>query len=410
MNHRLVIITILASVGFFNFHNTFNSPICRLMFICMVILCLITAIKQQSVRLLDCKFPRLPWFIFMCGLIVSTFMASFFHPQSLQTSIIAQSTVIVAFSFFFVLLKLNPDPDKLIKSFFYLAGCSILVYFVNLASFPNNIFGEPIISEDTSRGMIRILIPLFQIIILLIFYSINQWQITKSKKWLLFLGIGGVMIILSLTRQIMAIMFILCFFQILHKYSLSKKIIVGVILLSSVYVIFTNLPIYKDIKELTETQIDSSVNKQEEDVRVGAWRYYSYEANDNIATFLLGNGTPSLGKSVWGKQFDIYTSKENYYIGDVSWASCIFLYGIIATIALLCIVILAIFKPKKADQQYLTYYMICVLLQGIASGVWFYFNELDITMIVLYMIYRDNNQGILSANGTHTGKPQFITE
>lgn len=409
MNHRLVIITILASVGYYNFHNAFSSPICRFMFICMVILCFITAIKQQSVRLRECNFPRLPWFVFVCGLIVSTFMASFFHPQTLQASIIAQSTAIVAFCFFFALLKLNPDPDKLIKSFFYLAGCSIFVYFANLATFPNNIFGEPIVL-DTSRGMIRVAIPLFQIMLLLIFYSINQWQLTKSKKWLLILGIGGVMIILSLTRQVMAIMFTLCFFQILHKYSLWKKIVVGVILLSSGYIIFTSLPIYKDIKELSETQIDSSVNKQEEDVRVGAWRYYSYESNENIATFLFGNGTPSFGKSVWGKHFDVYTSNENCYLADVSWAGCIFLYGAIATIALLCIVILAIFKPKKADQQYLTYYMICVLLQGIASGVWYYYYELEITMVVLYLIYRKKDQDNTPANTPHPGKLQFITE
>lgn len=415
MSSWLVIFTLLAGIGFYNFHDLLGLPIRRAMFLLMVFVCLVYAFRMKSGKLRNSSFPRLPWFIFGCGLIVSVFMASFYHPQLLLESIMAQSTSIAAYAFFFILLILNPNPATLIKYLFVLSSVSILVYFANLATFPNNMFGEPIIN-DISRGMLRISIPLLQVILLLIFYSINQWQLSKSWKWIIPIGIGLLMVMLSLIRQVMAIMAILCFFQILYKYPIWKKVLIGGALLLLGYTLFVNLTIFKELKDLSEEQVDATVSEEKEDVRIGAWRFYAYEGNEEAATFLFGNGTPSLGKSVWGKHLDSFTEEESCYIADVSWAGCVFMYGIIATIALVFIVFLAIFKRKRPDQQYLTYFMICVLLQGIASGVWFYYFEVVVTMIALYLIYRpeyeDETDNIVNIMAPSKGARlrKFVTE
>ena len=411
MRPILVILTILTSVGFYNFHDRVPLPMQRAMFMFMVLVCLGVALAGKRVKFSESRFPRLPWFIFTCMLFISVFMADFYHQQPLVASFIAQSTAIFAYLYFFVLILLNPDPDRLIKYLFYLSAMSLVIYFINLATYPHNIFGSPILT-DTSRGMPRVPIPTFNVIMLLTFYSINQWTMTHNKKWWWLIGVGFVMVLFSLTRQVMAIMGLLCFFQLLQRMSLLKKLVYGCVIISVGYVVVINLPIYKSLKAISEAQIDESADK--EDIRVRAWRYYAYENNDDIETFLFGNGTPSLGKTVWGKRFEAYTEETGMFISDVSWAACVFQYGIIGALALLSIVLCAIFKRKPPGEQYLTYFMVCAMLEGIASGVWFYPQEICVIMTALYLIYRksDNkNEPLTSlAVSKRIGQRRFVTE
>ena len=148
---------------------------------------------------------------------------------------------------------------------------------------------------------------------------------------------------------------------------------------------------YQDMKEVSEAQIDATQTEEKEDVRIGAWRYYGYGANESVVTFLFGNGLPSLGKSAWGRHIDSFTEETGYFIADVSWAGMIFIFGLIPTLSLFIIVVLSISKQKIASQRYLSYYMIYVLVRGFASGVWFFSEEIFITMIVLYLIYKGSS-------------------
>ncbi len=384
MRAKLVAISLLSSVGFFNFHNLLSEPVQRATFLFLSFVCAVLALRNKNVSLFDYDFPRLPWFLFGSGLIISVFMTPFYHQQSLMATAIAQSTCIVAYLSFFVLLKLRPDPQKLLRLLVYVYIAAVVVFFVNVVTFPNNMFGAPIVS-DLSRGFIRVRPLLLQLFVFMLFYGISRWQGNRQWKWLLFAAFTYLMIVLSLTRQTIAICALLAFFQIFHDYSWKKKLLIGVVSVLVGVSIVVNIPMYKMMMEVTEEQIDQ--NEDKEDVRIGAWRYYAYEANDEIATFLFGNGTPSLDKSVWGKQYGSMAEETDYHVGDVSWASCIFLYGIIATVALLCIVLMSIFKHKAPRQRYLTYFMIAEMLHGIAWGVFYYYYEVYIISIALYLIY-----------------------
>lgn len=387
MRAKLVIITLLAGIGFFNFHNMLKLPMQRAMFMFMLLVCLGYALTHRQVKLRNCSYPRLPWFVLMVMLVVSTFMASFYHPQSITASIIAQSTSIMAFGSFFILMLLNPDPDRLIRYLWYTLPITFIVFVANFLTIPHNIFGEPMIA-DISRGIMRVRIPLLQVVLLLFFYAIGRWH-TDRKKWR-WIALGTacyLMIILSVTRQAILFSSVLGFFFILQNFSWIKKIVLGLFIASVGYLTFTNLPMYDEMKEISEEQLDDTTSDTKEDVRIGAWRYYGYEANETVETFLLGNGTPSAGKSLWGKRFDSYAEETGYLTGDVSYPACIFMYGIIFTISLLLIIILAIIKKKAHEHEYLTYFMLASLLQGVASGVWFYYEEIFINMIALYLIY-----------------------
>lgn len=386
MAARLVVLTLLAGVGFFNFHNLIPLPLQRVGLMVMLMVCLLYGVKEHRAKLSDYDFPKGLWLLFLILLVLSNFMAAFYHPQSVVETFRAQSTVILVFFSFFILLKLAPEPSQLIRYFYYLSAASILVYIINLKTFPNNAFGEPVI-EDLTRGVLRIGISLFPIMMLLIFYSINRWTLERKPRWLIYTGIGFIMVLASLTRQVYFIMGVLVFFQLLQRVSWVKKIVLGIVLALTAYVVFINLPMYKDMKELSEEQLDQTTNTDREDVRIGAWRYYAWEGHEDMATFLFGNGMPSADKSVWGKFYSAFSEETGWYEADVSWAGAIYFWGIIATLTILSITLIAIFKKKPPEKQYLNYFLIAAILKGIASGTWFFPNEIVVTMIALYLVY-----------------------
>lgn len=391
MGANLIILAILSLIGFYNYHDMVSLPVRRAMFMFMLIVCFFVAMRNKKVRLVDSSFPRLPWLVLSCGLIVSVFMAYFYHMQPLVSSFIAQSTPIFIFGSFFVMIKLNPDPNRLIKGLLWMLIPTTLVFFVNFYTIPNNMFGETL-EVDLTRGIMRVRCDLIMLYVLFVFYGINKWHTDHQYKWLGLAAACFMMIIMSVTRQLIAIVGVLAFFQFLAGFSWVKKVCVGLVIAGVGYITVINLPMYQDMKELTEDQIDS--NDDKEDVRLGASRYYFYEGNESVATFLFGNGTPSFKKTIWGKRFEAFTDETGYLLADVSWAAMVYTYGLFAAIALLVINLMSIFKHKPRGQQYLTYFMISTLLLGIAGGTWFVAPDMFINCIVLYLIYRVGNETV----------------
>ena len=411
----LVIFTLLSVIGFYNYHNLLSPQIIRAMFTLMVIVCGFVGWRLKTDDNDTLKYPRWLWLLFIVGLIASNFVCPFYHHQSLLTSFIASSTVISAYIFIYSLILLRPDPELLIKYLFVIAGLSMIVYFINFLTFPNNMFGEPIL-EDLSRGMLRIHIPLFQIIMLLFFYSIGKWHIEKSSMWL-FVSAGLFFCsVLSLTRQIILIMSLLGFFQLLQSISWVRKLVIGAILALVALVAYTQLPIFQTMRELSENQIDATTSEQKEDVRISDWRYFGYEGTDNIVPLLFGNGTPSATNSVWGRQLNTFMEENGWLLADTSWPACLYQYGYVTTAILLTILFAAIVKRKKPAKVYLTYFFIALFLRGIASGVWYYPDEIIVTILGFYFLYAPDSGDLVSSENSRcnsmlpTYTRKFITK
>ena len=291
----------------------------------------------------------------------------------------------------------------------------MIVYFINFLTFPNNMFGEPIL-EDLSRGMLRIHIPLFQIIMFLYFYSIGKWHLEKSSIWLL--ASAGLFFcsVLSLTRQIILIMSIIGFFQLLKNVSWVRKFIIGASLAMIALVAYTQLPIFQTMQELSENQIDATTSQQKEDVRISDWRYFGYEGTDNIVPLLFGNGTPSATNSVWGRQLDAFMEENGWFMADTSWPACLYQYGYVTTAILLTILFSAIVKRKTPTKGYLTYFFIALFLRGIASGIWYYPDEIIVSILGFYFLYAKDSTDMIPNRETQcdsillTYPRKFITK
>lgn len=378
----------LASVGFYNYHAILTPNAEKLIFYISVLVgALVAAIYGHDTSRL--KYPRRTYFALIALIIISALLCGESHMQSALVTLKASLSVIFGFFCFYIFMRLQVSPNKIIATYIVLAACSSIVFFANMLSMPNNIFGQPILEQDFSRGIIRIEIVLFEIFPLLVFYSINKYLESRGKKWLLLIAWLTVMIFLSVVRQYIAVTAILGLWFYFRKISFAKKMIAIIMVIIVVGVVLPQIPIYNTLIELSEDQRDD--NEEDENIRIKAWRHYTYENQPNALTVIFGNGMPSLGNSTWGVQFDSETEVTGYAAADVGWAGFFYYFGFFATLSLLALLLAALFKKKPFECQYLNYWIVFVLLTSFTSGIIIYYFRIVSVSAVLYLVFGNNS-------------------
>ena len=378
----LLYILLLSGVSFFNPMGAIDAVQSKVVFYVISLFCIIITIfcgeRNRS------KYPRFSYGVLLFSIAFTPFVASEFHDQSLQTSIIATLYYVLPFSALYILFKFNISSTKVERMLFHMAFLGMLVWIINIISFPNCMFGNISDSINDSRGMFRIIMPFIELGVLLVFYYINQWLVNKKIKYLIFAVIPYLFIVFSLTRQYIFLTTVLAILFILKNSSLKKKIGVLLLIVGFVYFILPQIPIYNNLVELTQGQIKA--NKYDEDVRIKAWKYYTYENQTNNITLVVGNGVPSF-KSNWGSEFEYETSSNGCDAVDVGWAGFYWYFGLFATISLITLFIKAIIKFKRVDKEYLSYWVAFIIFTSILSGPILYSHQILSIMFVLYLIY-----------------------
>lgn len=377
----------LASVGFFNYHALLTPTAEKLVFYISVLSGGVVAM-MYGLNTSRYKYPRLTFAALIAFMIISSLLCGESHMQSAIVTLKASLPMILAFSCFYIFMRLQVTPNKVIITYICLCVVSTIVFFCNMFTMPNNIFGQPVISEDFSRGIVRVYIVFIEIYPLLVFYSINKYLESKEKKWLFIMAWLIVMIFLSVIRQIIAATAILGLWFYFNKVSLTKKLSAILMVVLVVFVVLPQIPIYKTMIELSEDQRDD--NEQDENIRIKAWRYYTYENQPSALTVIFGNGVPSLGNSTWGVQFDSDTEVTGCYAADVGWAGFFYYFGATSTLCLLLLLITALLKKKPLKDQYLNYWLIFILLTSMTSGPILYYYQIVNLTVVLYLVFTSN--------------------
>lgn len=377
----------LASVGFYNYHAILTPNAEKMVFYISVIAgALVAAIYGYDTSRI--KYPRRIYLALLVLMIVSVLLCGESHMQSTLVTLKASLPMILGYSCFYIFMRLQVSPSKIMSTYMILCACSSIVFFCNMLTMPNNIFGQPILNEDFSRGILRIIIVFIELFPLLVFYGINKYLETREKKWLLLIAWLSFMIFLSVIRQIIAATAILGFWFYFRKISFAKKMTAIIMVVGVVGIVLPQIPIYKTMIELTEDQRDD--NEEDENVRIKAWRYYTYENQPNSLTVIFGNGVPSLGNSTWGVQFDSDTDVTGCFAADVGWAGYFYYFGLIDTLCLLAILLIALMKKKTLDQQYLNYWIIFIILTSVTSGPILYYYQIVTLCTVLYLVFGTN--------------------
>lgn len=385
MRYSLFLLIVLASVGFFNPAQMFSQSVQKAVFLLAVGAGFAYGLNDLG-KLRDSSFPKVAYAVLMLGIAFSAVMCSAFHAQGLRVSLMATMPFLAAYFTFYVFMILRIPAERIMKTYLWLAFASSCVYFANMTHVPYNIFGEAMLeSEDMSRGILRLPVVFIEFFPMLVFYSINKWFDTHNKKWFLIIAWLSLMIVLSVIRQIIALTALLGLLFIFRKLSWKMKLAMGAAVVAVVVWVLPMIPIYQAMLELSEDQRDA--NDETEDIRITAWRYYTYEGQTNDITPILGNGIPSVGNSQWGTMYDSEIDDNKCFYVDVGWAGFFWLFGGVATVALLIVLIKALVKPKPESMQYLNYWLVFLMLTSIASGpLVIYYQVVDIT-VCLYLVY-----------------------
>lgn len=400
MKYILFVLTILSSVGFYNYHEMFSPQLIKLMFYLNVLLCCGWALKD-GISLREVRYPRTVFFLILVLMIVSAFMGTAFHPQSLMASITGVLPFFFSFLYLWVFLKFDIPSEKMMHLIMGICAASSVVYFCNVLTMPHNIFGESILSIDMTRGIVRIPLVFIELFPLVVFYGINRFIDTKEKKWLLVIAWAGLMIVLAVVRQIILLTGVLGLLFFFRKVSLWKKLAMAAAVALVVVLVLPQIPIYKAMVELSEDQRDD--NEKDEDIRITAWRYYTYENQTNAVTPFFGNGIPSAGNSLWGQMFSSEVDDNGCFAADVGWAGFFWYFGGVATVCLIILIFTGIFRRKSPQNQFITYWLVLVVLSSFASGLIIYSWQIANIMAVLSIVFNS------SASPDSTAIPETST-
>ncbi len=384
----LFALVVLSIEGFFNPLGILDFPKLRALFCGLSFIAFVYAIFFSSNKISSSDYPRRLYNTILASIGFSIFMASAFHEQSITQSITPILPTFLAYLFFWTMMKLAVPKNQVIK--FCLAIClvSIPVYFANAVTFPNLMFGilsEYKEGEDFSRGILRIPLEFLNIFCMMVFYSINQFILKRNRWFWLVIGIlFAFMIIMSVWRQYIFIVFSLSFIFIFLHSSWLKRIILVVVVAGSIGAV-TQIPMVKAMIELSEDQIDA--NEDEDDIRVYDYKYFGHEAQTNEITRVFGNGVPAMGNSPWGKQVKSEWDQLGTFAVDVAWVGFYWFFGAIGVICLLCLFVKTIAVKKRSEEKYLTYTFILYMLVNIANGLILQYDGIVSFCIALYLLY-----------------------
>lgn len=382
MGYAAFLLILLSAVAFFNYHAMLSEQMQKALFYLAVLFGGFVAWTQGGT---EKDYPRKALILLMAGIVISIFMSSMYHPQSLSVSVKTTLPGLLAYLTLAIYMRLNLQIDKVIRIYLVLAAVSSVVYFCNVLTLPNNIFGKPLLALDETRGIVRLPVVFGEFFPVLIFYAINRWLKDKKIKWVAIGSALLVMVVLSVVRQVILYTVLLSMFFILKKVSWKIKVALCAAGAAVVIFVLPMIPVYKAMMELSEDQADE--NEEVENIRITAWRYYTYDNQTGALTPIFGNGTASYGNSIWGIAFDAETEDNGCFAEDVGWAGFYWRYGAVALAGLLWLMISALSRKKAENMQFLNYGLIYYLLLPIASGPNLYYHQIINLTMLLYMAY-----------------------
>ncbi len=287
-----------------------------------------------------------------------------------------------SYGLYFALRKFDIGIGFFIKLILTIVVLAIITHLINLYTFPIISFGKPEDEYEYDRGGIRLIIQGFNFIILAFFIAAAKLKQGKGKQWWIVLIICYAMILASYTRQHILACTLLAIWIALQsiKGLFSRFIIAATIAAATLYIV-PQIPMFKQLIDITIEQHDRNESANKENVRILAAQYYGWQGFENISNRLFGNGVPSF-HSKWGMDFKAHSDMENIYAADVGWFGFNWYFGIFAVLCMLTICIKAISKQNRYSDAG-RYYFIWLLGTSIMNGALLYQYEIIVTVIAM---------------------------
>ena len=151
------------------------------------------------------------------------------------------------------------------------------------------------------------------------------------------------------------------------RYKIAYITIIGIMLyFLPDFLMKTQLPIIKDLVELSQDQFESNKN-DEKDIRIVETEYFLKDFNHSLSQVIIGNGLPH-AYSDYGKKMVKLGTDKYLYSNDVGYVH-IFLYsGLIGLILFFLLYYKILRTPIKKEYLWTKFFILYIIFTNIATS------------------------------------------
>lgn len=383
-----IILIIMALCGF-QFYGYYEISNNMQKFPCMLLIPLLFFVcrKQIFLKENDIFFQLIRYLLF--SWLLSMIMSFLFWNQSMILSYRATAQSLF-FIIFFYFCKIKVDVHSLEKIIIIFGWLYIILWLYAFSRAPEVIFGwseEGFLSDDLSRGMVRVNFTGRLSLILGYFYYLNKCFIDRNPKYKIFTIIFFIFLVLQLTRQLIlwaGVVTIIFMFMKAKKLVMILAILFVALYVGVSIIEFSDNRLIGAMVNVTNEQISGDLY-QGEDPRITDYKYMFNDWSRNTITDIFGNGLPH-----YDSNYGIYEERlkqRGIYLSDVGYPSMYVILGIIGLALYIIIYIKGSFAKLPKELNYVNMFMLFLIPANIAAR-WYMGADTQLGLaICIYLIY-----------------------
>lgn len=363
INIRILIWTLL----FLNFFGIFFLNYNFLNYIFTLILVIYTITNNNKT---DYSKYIIGYSIFV---IISCIYSSLYNHQNF-IKVIGNSYNYLGLLFFFFIMRYKLSSNEIIQLIIKVSIIFCFCYIIQWIVYPTPIFSGVLDEVNIHDDVFRMRMPGSICAYTLFFYGLNQYILSKNKRFLLYTLLGFLPIILMGFRSL-TVGSLICAFVMLPYITKSFKKTLKWILLGCIFIIIllqTSI-VQTKIEEMLERQNTGQTFDNKDYIRYLEYDYYSNYIFTKPGEQFWGGGVPVFdGKTKYSKDIADATETYFYYWVDLGLIGLSFILGIPSVITFIIIIFRCIIKSKDKELQFIRFTLLTVLLGSLFTTMEIY--------------------------------------
>lgn len=385
----------------FYYYVGFSSSITKLPCFVLTFLLLVLYSKELFVK----KYQKgsyskyMKYFVIL--LLVSMIMAYIFWGQGISLSFRSTSWYFV-FLYYFVLLRYKPSGAEIFRLVTVFSIIYVLLWTISLLNAPVPLFASDDELND-SRGVFRIIIRSYDIICLGYFCCLCKLHNkTISPFWIAITALFLIMVILGLTRMIIAATILITFVYLFKRMGIAGKVISTITVIIVMFSFSSVLDyvaerdksgIVSSMIDVTDSQL-ADVNEENSNWRIIEYKMGIWEYPRNIVTYVFGSGIPH-PESSYGKYEASLVSNKSFNRSDAGYPALLISFGLLGLLLFIALFIKAGRQKTLEDAvPYKLFIIFIAIINIMQDAIGFFGVSIAIS---LYMLEKDRiSQNIIS--------------
>ena len=355
-----VLLLVLILLEFFGL-LIISSPSFDYLFALIII---ITAIPSFMVEGTYARMIRW-YFLFF---LLSCFYSWKFNGQSLP-GVIVHAYDYFAILFFFFLVRTDLSSSDTVKVIEKVALCFCCCYILQWIVFPTILFTGASDDININANQYRARMPGSMTSYFLLIYSVNRYLIEKKYVFILYAILAFIPILIMGFRSLTALSILAIFIMIPFVLRSTKRtILFGIIGAGALYVALSTGLAQSKIEEMMERQESDQTFENEDYIRFLSLNYYWNEQFDKPYEKIIGGGVPVDWDSRYFKTIDAEKEQDGFYWDDLGLIGLGLVIGFPATILLILLYVVCMWKCREPDIQYVRFTLFVVLIGSIFTS------------------------------------------